>query len=112
MDIQDFLASPGGIAVKAALVAAGLDFVFGVFFAVRDGSFALDAVAAWLRKHLAGRVFPISVLAAAGWYTQDPFMITAAGAALATYAAETTASIYSSITSSSAGNATKAIPQD
>ena len=110
--IAEFVESPGGLAVKAALIAAGLDFLFGVFFAVRDGSFALDAVAAWLRKHLMGRVFPITVLAVAGFYSKDGFMIAAAGAALATYAAETLASVYSSITSSSVGQVTKAVPQD
>jgi hypothetical protein len=95
--IQDFIASPGGIAVKAALTAAFLDFAFGIFASVRDGTFALDAVAAFVRKHLAGRVLPISLLALAGWYSQDTAMIAAAGAALAAYAAETLGSVYGSI---------------
>jgi len=109
--LEEFIASPGGIAVKAALIAAFLDFAFGVFFAVRDGSFALDALAAWLRKHLVGRVFPISLLAFAGYYSGDGMMIGAAGAALAAYVAETTGSIYSSI-STTAGANEKPVPED
>lgn len=97
MDIQGFLASTGGLAVKAALAAAFLDFAFGVMAALRDGSFALDAVAAFLRKHIVGRVLPVSVLAAVGYVTSDQVMIAAAAAALTAYAAETLASIYGSI---------------
>jgi hypothetical protein len=96
--IIEFLESTGGLAVKAALVAAFLDFAFGVFAAVRDGSFALDAVAAFLRKHLMGRVLPVSLLAAVGWFTGDQIMIAAASAALTAYAAETIGSIYGSLT--------------
>lgn len=97
MDISEFLNSTGGIAVKGALAAAFLDFAFGVFAAARDGSFALDAVAAFVRKHILGRVAPVSVLAYVGYTTGDLAMITAAGGALTAYAFETTASIYSSI---------------
>ena len=52
MDIAAFLASPEGLALKAALALAGVDFLFGVYAAIRDGTFALDAIAAFLRKHL------------------------------------------------------------
>jgi hypothetical protein len=97
LDIQDFLASPAGLAIKAALAAAFLDFAFGVFAAARDGTFALDAIAAFLRKHIVGRVLPVSVLAVVGYVTEDQVMIAAAAAALTAYAAETLASIYGSI---------------
>jgi hypothetical protein len=96
--ITEFLESTGGLAVKAALVAAFLDFAFGVFAAVRDGSFAVDSIAAFLRKHLMGRVLPVSLLAVVGWITGDQIMIAAASAALAAYAAETIGSIYGSLT--------------
>jgi hypothetical protein len=96
--LMDFLDSAGGIAVKAALVAAFLDFAFGVFAAVRDGTFAVDAVAAFLRKHLVGRVLPIGILALVGYLTGDAVMIAAGTAALAAYAAETMGSIYGSLT--------------
>lgn len=97
MDVQEFLNSTAGLAVKGALVAAFLDFAFGVFAALRDGTFALDAIAAFVRKHLLGRVFPVSVLAIAGYLTADTVMIAAGAAALTAYAAETLASIYGSI---------------
>ena len=95
--VTDFLNSTGGLAIKAALAAAFLDFAFGVFAALRDGTFALDAVAAFLRKHLVGRVLPVSILAVVGYYTGDAIMIATAAAALTAYAAETLASIYGSI---------------
>lgn len=109
--LLDFLASPAGLAVKGALVAAFLDFAFGVFAALRDGTFALDAVAAFVRKHLLGRVFPVSVLAIAGYLTGDMVMITAAAAALTAYAAETLGSIYGSLSEGKA-TATETIPVD
>lgn len=95
--LSTFLASTAGLAVKGALVAAFLDFGFGVFAAVRDSTFALDAVAAFLRKHLIGRVLPSSMLAYAAYATGDPIMTATASAALVAYATETLASIYSSI---------------
>jgi hypothetical protein len=96
--LMDFLESTGGIAVKAALVAAFLDFAFGVFAAVRDGTFAVDSVAAFLRKHLMGRVLPVSLLAWVGYISGDQIMIAAAAASLTAYAAETIGSIYGSLT--------------
>lgn len=99
--LVEFLASPAGIAVKASLVAAFLDFAFGAFAALRDGTFALDAVAAFVRKHLLGRVFPISVLAIAGYLTSDLAMIAAGAAALTAYAVETMGSIYASLATKS-----------
>lgn len=96
-DLVDLLNSPAGLAIKGALVAAFLDFAFGIFASARDGTFALDAVAAFVRKHLLGRVFPASLLALVGYYSGDAAMIAAAGVALAAYAAETLGSIYSSV---------------
>lgn len=95
--LVDFLASPAGLALKAALVAAFLDFAFGTYAALRDGVFALDSVAAFVRKHLLGRVLPVGTLAIAGYLTGDLAMNAAAAAALTAYAVETMASIYGSI---------------
>ena len=97
MDIQALLDSPAGIAIYGALTAAFLDFAFGVFSSVRDGTFSVDALAAFLRKHLLGRVLPASTLAVVGYYSGQPAMIAAAGVALTAYAAETLASIYQSL---------------
>lgn len=97
MDIQELLASPAGLAIKGALAAAFLDFIFGVFAALKDGTFAIDAIAAFLRKHLIGRVLPVSILATVGYLTSDQVMIAAAAASLTAYTAETLGSIYGSI---------------
>jgi hypothetical protein len=95
--MAEFLASTAGLAVKGALVAAFLDFAFGVFAAFRDGTFAVDAVAAFLRKHLLGRVLPISLLVGAGYLSGDMAMQLAGAAALTAYTTETLGSIYGSI---------------
>lgn len=95
--LTDFIGSTAGLAVKGALIAAFLDFAFGVFAAFRDGTFAIDALAAFVRKHLLGRVFPLSLLAFAAYFTGDPFMTATAAGGLTAYAAETLGSIYGSI---------------
>jgi len=120
--LTDFLNSTAGLAVKGALVAAFLDFAFGVYAAFRDGSFALDSLAAFVRKHLLGRVLPSATLAVAAYVTDDPVMTAAAAGALTAYAAETLASIYGSIrppaaadvqsTVENAAAASNPIPQD
>jgi hypothetical protein len=60
--MEAFLASEGGLALKAALVVAFADFATGSFAALRDGTFALDALAAFLRTHILGRVAPLGTL--------------------------------------------------
>lgn len=95
--IADFLASPAGIAVQAALVAAFLDFATGVWRAYQDQIFALDAIGAFIRKHLLGRVFPLTLLAIAGWATGSVGINTAAAAALTAYYAETIGSVYAAL---------------
>ena len=67
--LGEFFASDAGKAGVLVLVLALVDFVLGVAAAWRDNTFQLDAVAAWLRKHIAGRVFPIWVLLFAGHFT-------------------------------------------
>jgi len=99
MDIlTDFFASAAGLAAKGMLVAAFLDLAFGVYAAVKDNTFAWDSLASFVRKHLLGRVFPISTLLAVGYFIDGGEIMTAAGVAAATaYAAETLASIYGSL---------------
>lgn len=97
MDFHAFLNDPAGLALKAVLVAAFVDFAFGVYAAAKDGSFSLDAIAAFVRKHLLGRVFPIGTLLVLGWLTGDVAMNAAGAGAATAYAAETLGSIYGSL---------------
>jgi hypothetical protein len=97
MDIQAFLSDPTGIALKGVLLLAFIDFIFGVFAALRDGTFALDAVGAFIRKHLLGRVFPIGVALVAGYYSGEPLLTIPGLAAAAIYVAETAASVKGSL---------------
>ena len=92
-----FLNDPLGQALEGAVVAAFLDFALGVYAAFRDGTFALDSLAAFVRKHLLGRVFPAGTLALTAYVTHNQLMAAAAIGALAAYAAETLGSIYGSI---------------
>jgi hypothetical protein len=95
--IAEFLASPAGLAVKAALAAAFLDFVTGVWRAWRDDRLALDQLAAFVRKHLAGRVLPLTILAVAAYVSDDAALIASTIAGLGAYAIETTASVYAAL---------------
>lgn len=97
-----FLNDPAGLAVKGALVAAFLDFAVGTALAIARGTFVPDQVAAFLRKHVLGRVVPLSMLAFAGYFTGDVAMNAAAAAGLVAYAAETIASIWTSLNESKA----------
>src|SRR5687767_13536805 len=91
-----FFASPAGIAVYSVLGIALLDFILGVFAAIRDKTFQLDAVAAWLRKHIAGRVMPIVVMLIFGYFGQQDIISAGAAAMAALYGAETLGSIMNS----------------
>lgn len=95
MTLDGFLASEAGLALKGALIAAFADLATGVFASLKDNTFSMDALAAFLRKHILGRVCPLGVLLALGYYGGPagemflPFAI----AGLAAYAAETIASV-------------------
>jgi hypothetical protein len=95
--LKDFLGDPTGMALKGVLLLAFVDFIFGVFAALRDGTFAMDAVAAFIRKHLMGRVFPIGVALALGYWAGDAFLTVPGLAAAAAYLAETAASVKGSL---------------
>jgi hypothetical protein len=107
MDLQAFLSSTEGIALQAMLGLAFADFVLGVLAAVRDGTFELEAIAAFLRKHLVGRVLPIGLLLLGTYYFGGiDEALGLGGAALvaaAAYTAETASSLKSSILSAMAG---------
>jgi hypothetical protein len=60
--IQQFFDTPAGTAVLLLFGMAVLDFLLGVFAAWRDDVFETKAVGAWIRKHIAGRVLPISAV--------------------------------------------------
>jgi hypothetical protein len=92
-----FFASTAGLALKGALVAAFLDFITGSFAAIRDGTFAWDVLAAFLRKHILGRVAPLAALLLGGYLTGDGLLLTFAAGGLTAYAAETIASIKANL---------------
>lgn len=97
--LETFLNSDAGTALKGLLLVAFLDFVTGVLAALRDGTFALDALAAFVRKHIFGRVAPIALLLLAGYFGGAAGQIFIAGAlaAAAAYVAETAASIWGNV---------------
>jgi hypothetical protein len=95
--LVDFLASTAGLATKGMLVICFVDLIFGVFAALKDGTFAMDELAAFGRKHILGRVFPAATLLFVGYLTNDLAMSAAGGALAAAYTAETASSVYGSI---------------
>jgi len=113
-ELQTFLNSTAGTALTAMLAVAFVDFVTGVFAALRDGTFALDSIAAFLRKHIWGRVAPIGLLLVIGYYGGDQvgalFSAAAAAAALA-YVAETASSVLGNINPPKSSEAIALDPQ-
>ncbi len=96
-ELQEFLNSPAGLAVKGALAAAFLDFATGSFAALRDGTFALDALGAFIRKHILGRVAPLAAVLAAGYFAGDQILVGAGVVGLTAYAAETISSVLGNL---------------
>lgn len=97
--LQAFLNSGAGLALQGLLVAAFGDFATGTLAALRDGTFSADALAAWVRKHIAGRVAPIGVLLYLSFYGGPAGVVFAAGAAAAaaSYVTETVASVWGNL---------------
>jgi hypothetical protein len=97
--LQAFVASEAGIALQGLVLVAFADFVTGAFAAFRDGTFAWDAVAAWVRKHLGGRVGPIGCLLVIAYFGGPAGIVFGAGAiaAGAAYVTETVASVWGNI---------------
>ena len=93
--LGQFLASPAGLALKGALIVAFADFATGTFAALKDGTFAMDALAAFLRKHILGRVAPLATLLLLGYFggSAGEFFLPFAIAGLGAYTLETAASI-------------------
>jgi len=68
--IREFYGSPAGQAAVAVLVVGIADLVLGILAAFRDNVFSIEAVAAWLRSTLSGRILPIWVLLFVGYFAQ------------------------------------------
>jgi hypothetical protein len=98
--LNEFLQSQAGQLLAATLIVAFVDFATGAFAALRDGTFALDALAAFLRKHIWGRVAPIGTLLIVGYFGGDAIgqlFLAGALAAAAAYVAETASSVLGNI---------------
>jgi hypothetical protein len=122
--VQTFFNSPAGTAIVLLFALATLDFVLGTLAAIRDKVFQMEAVAAWLRKHIAGRVLPITAVLLTGHlagglaFEDDGFsaiidpgtVLTGIGLTMAAaYIAETVASLRDSLTPKPL---TRAVPED
>jgi hypothetical protein len=98
-NLTQFLGSESGLALQGLVLVAFADFATGVFAAVRDGTFQWGALAAFVRKHLLGRVAPIAMLLALGYFggsSGQLFMAGALGAASA-YILETIGSVWGNL---------------
>ncbi len=99
-EFRDFVHSPAGSALIAMVGIAFADFLTGSFAALRDGTFSVDALAAFLRKHIWGRVAPIGTLLAFGYFggeTIGQLFMASGVAAAAAYTAETASSILGNL---------------
>jgi hypothetical protein len=64
--IREFFGTPAGTGVVLVFGLAVLEWLLGTFAAIRDGVFRLDSIGAWIRKHLAGRVLPLTTVLVLG----------------------------------------------
>jgi hypothetical protein len=89
-----FFQTEVGSLVYLTLLAAFANFAFGLWAALRDGTFQLSAVAAFIRKDILGRVTPIFGLLSLGFLVgltpnppglaaYAPVVFTLAGSAIA-----------------------------
>jgi len=60
--ITEFFGTPAGAAIVALFALASLDLILGILAAFRDDVFTAGSLAAWIRKHIAGRVLPITAV--------------------------------------------------
>lgn len=98
--LNEFLQSQAGTLLIAMVAVAFVDFATGVLAALRDGTFALGAIAAFVRKHLLGRVFPIGILLVTGYFGGEligQLFAASALAAAAAYVAETASSVLGNL---------------
>lgn len=88
-----FLADPAGIAFQSILVLSLVDFATGSFAAIRDGTFDMTLLAAFLRKHVLGRSAPILLMLFVGYIANAPALTAMGSVGAAAYTLELLASI-------------------
>lgn len=99
--ISAFFATPIGYVVYLVLATTLVAFLSGVAAALRDGSFSWQAIDAFIRAYLMGRVMPIFVLLLGGYLVTDAAgaALTASGLAAATaYVTSTVAAVLANWT--------------
>jgi hypothetical protein len=97
--LHEFLNSEAGLALQGLGILAFADFATGVVAALRDGTFSVDALAAFVRKHLLGRVFPIGTMLVVGYFGGPAGQLVLGGAIAAgvAYVAETASSVLGNL---------------
>lgn len=65
--LSEFFHTPAGTTIVALFGLAIVDLVLGVIAALRDETFQLQAIDAWVRKTLLGRLLMPTVLLIAGY---------------------------------------------
>lgn len=96
LTIRAFFDAPEGLALYGVLGVMAADLLLGVAAAFRDDTFQLSTLAAYLRKHVAGRVVPIGILLGLGYFGQMPALTAIGAASAAAYTLETIGSIRDS----------------
>lgn len=70
-----WLADPTGIAVQGLLSLTIVLFGLGAFAAIRDSTFSLKYVDAFVRSTVAGKVLPAALVLLVGWLAQNMLLI-------------------------------------
>ena len=96
MNWTEIFNSLPGQTIYGMLGLAFLDLILSVLAALRDKTFKLDVIAAFLRSQVLGRVLPITVLILGGVALKQDLISAAGYAGAALYIAETVGSILAS----------------
>lgn len=95
--LELFFSDPVGQAFLLLLALTIADVATGIFAAIRDGTFAMSVVAAFLRKHVLGRAAPVLLLLFLGFYAHVEALTGLGLVSAAAYTLELMASIRGNI---------------
>ena len=110
--LQEFFGTEAGLLAKSVLVLSFVDFVFGVLAAFRDGTFRVDAIGAFIGKHIGARALPILLLLFVGHFANEGMLLVAGVTLAGIYATETAKSVIDSIRQAMADPRRPVNPED
>ena len=105
MDFSSLLTPEMQALAMSLFALTGVRALLGIYAAVKDGTFVLSSVGAFVRSQVLGRVFPILTVALFASTSGNVALVAAAGATGAAYLAETVGAITEALSKTQAAAA-------